>query len=363
MRRRIANFLGVPFLRRIAWHIRRVTRQFEGKVTSKMMLGLAIILALAAAVVTLTEKDLTPRSYFASFYWAVTTVMGQGSSAYVTGPWGWITSWLLNLFGVAIVATVTGALVGFVIDLLLKEGQGMGAAGFNDHVIVCGWNSTARELIEELRSDDYGVRVVVIDPAERNPAGEGIYFVRGDGANEEDLKRAGIDTARAAIICPRDGSDDADMHSILTVLAIEALAPDVRTVVEVNNPKHVIHFKRAEVDEVLVTSKLASRLLARTALYPGLGDLVTDMVSGGEGAELYRVRVPDRLVGMTVGEASRHLKEENDATLLALARDGTITTNPASTTLLQESDEVVVIAEHLDRLASLSEVHEDEAAS
>ena len=363
MRSRLSKFFAVPFLRRIAWHIRRVTRQFEGKVTSKMMLGLAIILALAAAVVTLTEKELTPRSYFASFYWAVTTVMGQGSSDYVAGPWGWITSWLLNLFGVAIVATVTGALVGFVIDLLLKEGQGMGAAGFNDHVIVCGWNSTARELIEELHSDDYDVRVVVIDPAERNPAGEGVYFVRGDGANEEDLKRAGIDTARAAIICPRDGSDDADMHSILTVLAIEAMAPEVRTVVEVNNPKHVVHFKRAEVDEVLVTSKLASRLLARTALYPGLGDLVTDMVSGGEGAELYRVRIPDRLVGLTVGEASRHLKEDNDATLLALARDGTITTNPVHTILLQEGDEVVVIAEHLDRLASLSEVDEDEAAS
>ena len=89
--------------------------------------------------------------------------MGQGQSDYVTGPWGWITSWLLNLFGVAIVATVTGALVGFVIDLLLKEGQGMGAAGFNDHVVVCGWNSTARELIEELKSDDYDVRVVVIE--------------------------------------------------------------------------------------------------------------------------------------------------------------------------------------------------------
>lgn len=364
MRRRISNFLHVPFLRRIAWHVRRVTRQFEGKVTSKMILGLMVILALAAAVVTLTEnamEEVTPRRFFASFYWAVTTVMGQGQSDFVSGPWGWITSWMLNLFGVAIVATITGALVGFVIDLLLKEGQGMGAAGFNDHVVVCGWNSTARDLIEELRSDDYAVRVVVIDPAERNPAGEGVYFVRGDGANEDDLKRAGIDCARAAIICPRDGTDDADMHSILTVLAIEALAPEVRTVVEVNNPKHVTHFKRADVDEVLVTSKLASRLLARTALYPGLGDLVTDMVSGGAGSELYRVRVPDRMVGMSIGEASQHLKEEFDSTLLALAHSGTLTTNPQSDVLLVADDEVVVIAEHIDKLATLA--HERQAAS
>lgn len=148
-------------------------------------------------------------------------------------------------------------------------------------------------MIDELKSDDYSASIVLIDASERNPAGEGVYFIRGDGANDEDLRRAGIMTAKAAIICPHDGSDDADMHSILTVLAIESLAPEVRTVVEVNNPKHVAHFKRADVDEVLVTSKLASRLLARTALYPGLGDLVTDMVSGGVGSELYRVRMPE----------------------------------------------------------------------
>jgi voltage-gated potassium channel len=153
------------------------------------------------------------------------------------------------------------------------------------------------------------------------------------------------------------------MHSILTVLAIEALAPEVRTVVEVNNPKHVSHFKRADVDEVLVTSKLASRLLARTALYPGLGDLVTDMVSGGHGSELYRIRVPASMIGTSVLEASQRLKQENDATLLALARDGNIMTNPGPGILIAPGDEVVVIAEDLEKLSSISEEHEQEAAS
>ena len=35
------------------------------------------------------------------------------------------------------------------------------------------------------------------------------------------------------------------MHSILTIMAIESMAPDVRTVAEVNNPRHVEHFRRA----------------------------------------------------------------------------------------------------------------------
>ena len=59
------------------------------------------------------------------------------------------------------------------------------------------------------------------------------------------------------------------MRSILTVMAIESMAPQVRTVVEVNNPRHADHFRRASVNELLVSSQVGARLLARSALYPG----------------------------------------------------------------------------------------------
>ena len=342
-------------IRRIGWHLRRIHTNLDAKFYRSLFIGLTITLALAALAVTVFERDVDIASFGQSFYWALTTVIGAGDSGYVSSPVGWVVSWLLNLFGVGIVAAMTGALVGFVIDFLLKEGQGMGAAGFSDHVVVCGWNSTARDLIDELKSDDYGSNIVLIDSAERNPAGDGVYFIRGDGVNDDDLRRAGITTARAAIICPKDGTDDADMHSILIGLAIESLAPEVRTVVEVNNPKHVEHFKRADVDEVLVTSKLASRLLARTALHPGLGDLVTDMVSGGVGSELYRIPVPERLTGRSVLEVASLLLQFNDATLLAVARNGSVLANPGAQFMLVPGDEMVLMAESMERLASLSE--------
>jgi voltage-gated potassium channel len=349
------GWFAAPMIRRVAWHLRRIHTSLDKSFYRSLVVGLTVVLALAALAVTAFEKDIGFASFGQSFYWALTTVIGAGDSGYVSTPVGWLVSWLLNLFGVGIVAAMTGALVGFVIDFLLKEGQGMGAAGFSGHVVVCGWNATARDLIDELKSDDYGASIVLIDSAERNPAGDNVYFIKGDGANDEDLKRAGISTAKAAIICPKDGSDDADMHSILTVLAIESLAPDVRTVVEVNNPKHVPHFKRADVDEVLVTSKLASRLLARTAMYPGLGDIVTDMVSGGVGSELYRVRMPDRMVGRLVREVAPSLLQFNGATLLAIARNGEVMTNPGAQFVLEQGDEIVVMAESMELLATLGE--------
>ncbi len=63
-----------------------------------------------------------------SAYWSVTTVIGSGDSSYVTSPGGYLDSWLMALFGAAIVATLTAAIVGFAVDFLLKQGQGMGAS-------------------------------------------------------------------------------------------------------------------------------------------------------------------------------------------------------------------------------------------
>jgi voltage-gated potassium channel len=355
MRRWFQGLFAAPMIRRVGWHLRRIHTNLDAKFYRSLFIGLTITLVLAALAVTVFERDVDIASFGQSFYWALTTVIGAGDSGYVASPVGWVVSWLLNLFGVGIVAAMTGALVGFVIDFLLKEGQGMGAAGFSDHVVVCGWNATARDLIDELKSEDYASSIVLIDSAERNPAGDGVYFVRGDGVNDDDLRRAGIMTAKAAIICPKDGSDDADMHSILIGLAIDSMAPDVRTVVEVNNPKHVAHFKRADVDEVLVTSKLASRLLARTALHPGLGDLVTDMVSGGIGSELYRIPMPERMAGRRVLEIASSLLQFNDATLLAVARNGSVLANPGAQFIVESGDQLVVMAESMERLASLSE--------
>jgi voltage-gated potassium channel len=343
-----------PFLRRVSWHIKRVGEKVDRRFFISLFLGLVVILGVAAAIVWVAETDRTIDMLGQSFYWAGATVLGLGSS-FATGPVGWVVGWVLGLFGVAIVATITGALVGFVIDFLLKEGQGMGASGYKDHILVCGWNATARDLIEELSKDDYETRVVLLHDAERSPAPEWVYFIRGSISHDPDLRRAGVEHASAAIICPIDGTDQADMASILAVLAIESINPEVRTVVEVNNPDHVPHFQRANVNEIMVTSKLAAHLLARSALYPGLSQLVTDIVSGGEGSELYRVALPEDCAGMSIEELATKLRSEHLATLLAVVRDGTTRTNPDLDFRVQVGDDLVVVAEHLGDLEPIDE--------
>lgn len=188
--------LGAPLLRRIGYHASRIGAHVDRHFFTSLLTAVVGFVVVSAVLVTLLEDEKRSVAGFgATFYWAVTTVIGSGDPNHVSSPGGFIIGWLLAFFGVAIVAAMTGAVVGFVIDFLLKEGQGMGAAGFRDHIVVCGWNATARDLIEELRRDEFRTRVVLLHDVDRNPAGEGVYFVRGDTTNEADLRRAGIPEA------------------------------------------------------------------------------------------------------------------------------------------------------------------------
>ena len=345
--------IASPIIRRVSWHVRRVAGQLDRRFFLTLAQGIVGFVLVAAILITMFERPWTFESIFDSFNWGIATVLGQGDSAFVTSPAGRIIGWLLILFGVAMLGMITGALVAMVIDFLLKEGQGLGASGYKDHIVVCGWNPTARDLIGELRRDDYKQKVVVIAEVDKNPAGDGVYFVRGDATNEDDLHRAGIREASAALIFPDDASDGADMRSILTIMAIEHAAPGVRTVAEVNNPKHEPHFRRADVDELLVTSKIASHLLARSALYPGLTGIVTDIVSGGEGSELYRIALPDDYIGLSIDAVSARLRTEHRATLLSVNRGGHAFVNPGADFILEPGDDAVVVAESLGSLAPL----------
>ncbi|HET7727033.1 MAG TPA: NAD-binding protein [Candidatus Limnocylindrales bacterium] len=358
-----AVLLANPTVRRVAWHLRRVRGQIDRRFFLSLAEGALALVAIAALLVTLVEKPLTLDALLASFNWGVQTILGQGDSSYVTSPVGFVIGWFFSLFGLAIVGTITGALVALVIDMLLKEGQGLGAAGYRDHVVVCGWNATARDLIAELKGDDYRSRIVLIADVDKNPAGDGVYFVRGDSTDVEALERAGIRDAAAALIFPASATNDADMHSILTIMAIESIAPGVRTVAEVNNPRHAEHFRRAKVDEILVTSALASRLLARSALYPGLSELVTDIVSGGEGSELYRVTLPEEYCGLSIDDLSARMRSEHRATLVAISRGNRTVVNPATDFRVQPDDDALVIAESLGRLAPLKFRKMPEAAA
>ncbi|MBM4407195.1 MAG: hypothetical protein FJ038_01015 [Chloroflexi bacterium] len=338
-----------PFIRRFAWYARHVAGAVDRRTVAAGLLLIVLMVLLATLLVTIFEQAYTLDSIASSFNWALLAIIGRAPTTYVTTIGGWAVYWVMALFGVLVVATVTASIVGAVVNSLIQEGRGMGTSGFRDHVVVCGWNATARDLIGELQRDNRQLRITLITNSEKNPAPEGVYFVRGDSTEPPDLERAGVREAAAALLFPISDTPDADMRSILTALTIRSLSPKVRIVVEVNDPKHAGHVRRAGADEVLITSAIASRLLARSALYPGLTDLIADLVSAG-GSELHRVSLPPDMVGLDFDEAAYRLRQQHQATLLAVRRGERVLFADASGMALRANDDLMVVAERLGRL-------------
>src|SRR5438046_6960409 len=100
----------------------------------------------------------------------------------------------------------------------------------------------------------------------------------------------------------------------------------------------------------MITSHIASRLLARSALYPGLTDLVADLVSSG-GSELYGVAVPPECIGLEFEQTSYRLRSEHQATLLAVRRHGRAYRTGGQEFTLNPDDVRAVIGEHRGRRA------------
>ena len=80
---------------------------------------------------------------------------------------------------------------------------------------------------------------------------------------------------------------------------------------------------------------------------------MTDVVSGGDGSELYRVELPDEYADLDLDDLSARLRRDHNATLLAVSRDGHTLTNPSSDFRLARGDSAVVVAESLGALHPL----------
>ena len=369
--KRFTTFFSIPLLRRAAFHVKRLTSGMDSSFFVRVGIVLGGFLIVASALVTLTERDRDGyrwesvagffREFLGWLYWSITTVMGSGDASQVDSPVGYAISWLLILFGVAIVASLTGALVGFLIDYLLKEGQGMGASGYRDHIIVCGWNSTARELIQELSTDEYTTKIVVIHDSDKNPAGEGVYFVSGDITTAHDLKRAGIEDAQAAVVCPADGSQRGrhEVDPLRDGDRVDRPEGADRRRGQQPRARRALPARRRRRDPGLLAAGL-----------PADGPLVA-LPGAGRAGHRHRLRrrglralpgpLPDDYVGLSVDELSAKLRAEHRATLLSISRGGQAYVNPPDDFRLANGDDLVVVAESLGSLAPLEMDHDLES--
>jgi voltage-gated potassium channel len=332
--------------------LRKVQRILGPAVFAALVL-LVTLYWITVGVIFLAERGSNPNfaTFRSALYWVFIKVVDTAPWA-VRTPVGRVMDYTVGLLEPITIAVVTAALTTHLFHMLVRRGSGLGRTRMKNHIVICGWSSKGGEILREIRSrEDEGHHpVVILAQLPASPAADDYTtFIAGDPTSSEDLRRAGVERADVAIVLADNSYDDVDAEemdsrTLLSTLAIESLNPDCYTCVEVVHSANREHFSRTKADELVVSGHLTGALLAHSAIARGLSIVLDDLLTYPEGDEFYWVEIPPTWHGRAFSDALTELKVSHDCLPIAVSRNGTYTTNPPASFVLEKGDRLLVLA-------------------
>jgi voltage-gated potassium channel len=284
-----------------------------------------------------------------SFVWSLDNIATVGAVDAPDSTGGEIVKVVLIVLGVGtlfygLVSLTEFFVAGHLSGLLDERRQQRMIDSLTDHYLICGFGRVGRQVARDLRAA--GSRYVVIDenPDNRELAtAVGVRFIEGSPSDDEVLRSAGIERARAVLACV-----DSDAENIFITLTARELRDDIVIVARASLEDTEKKLRRAGADRVISPYKTSGSEMARLALHP----FVTGVVD---------VAPEYRMEEIVVGPGSRG---ENcpiadiagGAIVVALRRpDGRAVAQPSTDTMLRAGDIIFVLGtpRTLDRLEQL----------
>jgi len=273
------------------------------------------------------------KSFGDALWWSVATVAAVGYGDIVPTTFtGKVVGAITILSGMVVVSLITATIVSEFVERKIKEEEGLSAVKTKGQLVICGWNDNGEKIIEGLivENPSRRLRIVLInelsieeiDALKFKYQKYQIEYVRGDFTHEGILRKANISSAQSAIIlADRSGKysfDKADERTILGTLAINSIAPQVKTCAELLDIQNKPHLRRTKVDEIIVRGEYSGSLLASAALSPGLSGVVNNLLSYGKESRLWKTNIPKRFTGKSFRETSKYFRENHQAILIAI---------------------------------------------
>src|SRR3954454_17251107 len=139
-----------------------------------------------------------------------------------------------------------------------------------DHYIICGYGRVGRQVARDLRAAGASYVIVDDNPEHRHVETEvGIRIIRARPSDDEALKNAGVDRARAIVACV-----DSDAENIFITLTARDLRPDIAIVARASSEDSERKLRRAGADRVISPYKTSGTEMARLALHPQVSGVV-----------------------------------------------------------------------------------------
>src|SRR3954454_20073363 len=204
-----------------------------------------------------------------SFVWALDNIATVGAVPAPESTGGEIVKVVLIVLGVGtlfygLVSLTEFFVAGHLSGLLDERRQQRMIDSLTDHYLICGFGRVGRQVARDLRAA--GSRYVVIDESPDNrdlATAVGVRFIEGPPSDDEVLRSAGIERARAVIACV-----DSDAENIFITLTARELRNDITIVARASVEDSEKKLRRAGADRVISPYKTSGSEMARFALHP-----------------------------------------------------------------------------------------------
>jgi Trk K+ transport system NAD-binding subunit len=332
-RRDLATFLR--YTRVIAWEFRAT------------LIGLVVCVAVGAVVYAVTpmqslggqRPSLMLAALAAWMHLFGEPLLGPSEAWYVL-----LVSGVYRLVGFTLIAE---GVVRFALLMLSrrrgeKEWMKVKASTFRDHVILCGLGHLGWRVLGQLLAQ--GRQVVCIEKdatgrfLEEAKATETPILVR-DMKEDAALEDAGIRHAQAILICTND-----DLANLEVALDARRMNPNIRVVMRQYDQQMASKFRHAfSIDYAFSSSALSATTVASMALPCRV---VAAFELGEEAFVTAKVGIARRspFIGRTIAQ----VEAGHSAQVLSRTRGERSETPPNATAVLDEGDELIVLARASD---------------
>ena len=195
-----------------------------------------------------------------------------------------------------------------------------------DPVIIIGGGRVGRATAAALKRR--GVEYRVVEKSGERLLEPEIY-IHGSAGEKSVLQLAGIETAQTVIITTAD-----DETNIYLTIFCRLLRPDIQIICRTTFERNLAAMHRAGCDMALSYTSLGAN-----ALFNLLHRV--DLLMVAEGLDVFKVPVPEELVGKTLAEAD--LRQRTNCSVIGIDSDDKTTTNPEPDYRLPEEGEIVLI--------------------
>jgi voltage-gated potassium channel len=331
---------------------RKYVRFIRKENIGKLLVLSLFILVVGSTLMFFLErgKNQNIKSFSDALWWGVVTLatVGYGDIFPIT-PAGRIVGVFVILFGIGFLGMFTASVASIFIERKLRQDRGLKALkNLKGHILICGWNYSANEIISEIHLDNKEREIAIIANLDERPLdNDHVHFVKGDSSDVKKLEMACFRTANVAIVLHDDSipGNVGDGETILTVLTIKQEQPNIYVCVQIMDENNTEHCNRAGADEVIVTGGLTSHLLVQASLEHGVTRIISELLSKKYGNEIYKIQCPKKYVGRDFKSALMAFKDEYDGIIIGIEKTNQFITNPKGNVTIDKDDYLIIVSE------------------